>query len=463
MFLKPMKMVCIVFFLLGSLLTSCSTPDGQARKDMHDDEAALKPRNAAEVLDSVYADAYNTTDALDALEKSGIESMDAESRLVYAILLRNDGRLEESRIQLEAIIEDDAQDALAWYNLALVEHAASHETERDSALDNALKADPAFAEAWMFRGDLAISRSDWSAAEANLNHALELEPNSVESMAKLAWVLAKNERSDEALELLNRVVEQDPDYVYARVDRSRVNVVLRNYNEAERDLDVAIRIEPDVPWHYLDRARIRLRYFKDYEGAQEDLETVERLSPNNFFAMVYLAGLHDEQRRFDRAQHYYLKVAELRPDYVWSYMPLGKFAYIKGAYDEAVGWFQKAAAEDPDEFSHSLMEALSLLRSGKTTEADRVFAEVLKSYKPGETAYEVIRFCAERGSDYFAVNALNKEENETLRERLWFYMGAIYAYEANEVGAIAVNKRLAERRNRMEFDIAWAILYGTGG
>ena len=461
--MKPVVIVCIDFCLLASLWISCSTADGQARKDMLDDEVVLKPGNAAEVLDSVYSEGHDTTAALDALEKSGIETMDVESRLVYAVLLRNDGRLEESRIQLETIIEEDARTAPAWYNLALVEHAAGHEIERDSALDSALRVDPTFAEAWMFRGNLAISRSDWSAAETNLNHALKLNPDSAESLAKLAWVLAKNERVDEALGLLNRAVDNDPDYVYARVDRSRVNVVLRNYNEAERDLDVAIRLEPDVPWHYLDRARIRLRYFKDYEGAQEDLENVERLSPNNFFALVYLAGLHDERRRFDKAHHYYLKVAEFRPDYVWSYMPLGKFAYIKGAYDEAAGWFQKAAAEDPDEFSYGLMEALSLLRSGRTTEADQVFAEILRSHKPGETAYEVIRFCAERGSDYYAVNALNKEEDATLRERLWFYMGAIYAYEENEVGAVAVNKRLAERSGKMEFDIAWAMLHGTGG
>ena len=457
-------------FILTLLLSSCNTSntsgerntvmEGSVTKEKTDNVSA-EAENAAEVLESFYTVTDDSGKALAALEAAGVESMDIESRLVFAVLLRSEGRLDESRDQLESIVGEDSSGALAWYNLALVEHAAGDAPARDSALDSAIAADDTLADVYAFRGTLAIADSDWNRAEANLRKALELKPGSTESLIGMAWVMAKTERLDEALVLLDKAVELEPEFVYARVDRSRVNVALRNYNDAEDDLDFAIEKEPAVPWHYLDRARIRLRHFQDYEGALEDLNTVERLDSGNFFALVYLAGLHEEQRRFLQARDYYQRVVDMHPDYVWAFMPLGKVAWMEGEFDEAEKWFQKAAAEDPDEFSLPLMAALSMLRSGNVSEADKLFSETLRMFNRGETAYEVVRFCVERNSDYYAVNALNKESNEILRERLWFYLGAIYEFENNTIGASAVFERLAARTGEMEFDLAWAALYGV--
>jgi tetratricopeptide (TPR) repeat protein len=477
MFSHSKKVSSTAFGILALLLFSCTTTSenppqtgaGSEKAPVEGAAAAAdagdgtEAANAAAVLDPIFTDSGDNEAALAALEKAGVESMDDESRLVYAILLRTEGRMDESKKQLETLVTENPGNALAWYNLALVEHTSGNTARRDEALDSAIKADPAMVDAWAFRGNLAVSRSDWAVAEASLKTALKLEPDSVESMVGLAWVMANTERTKDALPLLNRAVEIAPRYVYARVDRSRVNVALRNYNDAESDLDAAILEEPEVPWHYLDRARIRLRHFKDYEGALEDLETVERLDPGNFFALVYLAGLHDEERRFKEAREYYLKVVKQRPDYVWAYMPLGKFAYMNGDYSESAKWYSKASAEDPQEFSFTLMTALALHRSGKNSEADKMFSEALRRYKPGETAYEVVRFCSERANDYYAVNALNKETNAILRERLWYYMGAIYTIQGHVNGARAVNERIAGRIGEMEFDLAWAALNGFGG
>ncbi len=419
--------------------------------------------NAAVVLDSLYTETGDSKEALSALEEADVDSMDDESRLVYAVLLRDQGRLDESRNELVSLLDKDSGNAEAWYNLALLEYAAGNDEARDTALDSALFADNTMADAYAFRGNLAMGNSDWDKAEANLKKALELKPDSVESLVGLAWVMAKTERLDGALPLLDKAVEIDPVFVYARVDRARVNVALRNYNDAEKDLSFAISREPDVQWHYLDRARIRLRYFQDYEGALEDLNNVERLDPDNFFAMVYLAGLHDDLRQFKLAEDYYQRVVDLRPDYIWAYMPMGKFSWMEGRFEEASKWFLKAAAEDAEDFRFPLMAGLSLLRSGNTIEADKLFSETLRRFDRGESTYEVVRFCAERNSDYYAVNALNKEQNEALGERLWFYLGAVYEYEKNKLGAAAVYTRIADRKGEMEYDLAWAALNGMEG
>jgi len=405
---------------------------------------------------------YDPDSLISDFEASGIDTLDDESRLIYSILLRNMERYEESRAQLKKLIERNQSNYMAWYNLALLEHAAGNIEMRNLAIEAAIELDDNRAELLTFRGTLAIENSNWEEAAAYLRQALEVNPDYVEALTAMAWVKAKTEHLELALTLLNRAVELDPEYIYARVDRSRINAALKNYSTAVSDLDKAIELEPDVQWHYLDRARIRLRNFLDYEGALADLETVEKLNPDNFFALVYLAGLHDEQRRFSRARAYYLRVVELRPEYFWAYMPLGKLEWMAGEYAESEKWFGRAAEKYPENYKLQLMIAMSKFRLGKTNEADRLLLRILQTLERGKTAYEVVRFCAERNSDYYAINALNRETDEALRESLWYYMGAIYEIENNDSAAIAVFERLKTRTGRMEYDLAWAALEGMG-
>lgn len=403
---------------------------------------------------------YNLDTLISDFEARGIDILDDESRLIYSVLLYNAGQYDESRIQLNKLIENNRSNSMAWYNLALLEHAVGNTEMRDFAIEVAIELDDSRAEILTFRGTLAIENSNWEEAATYLQRALEINPEYVEALDAMAWIKAKSGQLDLALTLLDKAVKLDPGYVYARVDRSRINLALRNYKNAELDLDKVIELEPDVQWHYLDRARIRLRYFLDYEGALADLENVERLDSDNFFALVYLAGLHDEQRRFSKARNYYFRVIEQRPEYFWAYMPLGKLEWMAGEYSESEKWFAKAAEQNPEDYTLQLMVAMSKFRLGKTNEADELFQQILQTLEIGKTEYEVIRFCAERKSDYYAISTLNKETDESLRERLWYYMGAIYESINNTSAAIAVYERLKMRTGKMEYDLAWAALEG---
>ncbi|MCG8454064.1 MAG: tetratricopeptide repeat protein [Spirochaetales bacterium] len=462
----------IAVLVLFSCQTVSPPPSGEQKPGVPSDETAPEtpevpeeelPQDVAGVLLNTYEDAQDTAAALAALEAANITEMSPDDRMAFAVLLRSQGRLEESREQLKMVIESQPEREDAWFSLALTEHAAQEVEARNSALNEALRLKPDMADALTMRGRLSLAEKEWEVAEVDFRKAIVADPLMVDALSGLAWALAMTDREDSALGFLNQAVALAPDYTYPLVDRSRVNVVLRNYNDAEEDLNKCIELEPDVPWHYLDRARIRLRHFRDFEGAQQDLETVERLDPNNFFAQVYLAGMHDELRHFSQSQAYYSRVIEMRPDYEWAALPLGKFAWMQGNYEEAARRFAQASDADSEEFSSVLMTALSLSRDGKRQESAALLQEMLKRLPKSTALYEVTRFCAERTSDFYAVNALNREKNEMLRERLWFYMGAVYEDEGNATGAQAVFERLASLTGTLEYDLAWAALNGMDG
>lgn len=415
---------------------------------------------AAEVIE-FYENTEDTENALDALERAGIDDMDVESRLVYAALLRTTGEPERAREVLDIVVAEDPVNAEALFGIALLEDAAGNAEARDRALDAALESLPDYADAWAYRGALETRDEDWTAAAAAYRRALEIDSGHVEALVGIAWVSAKTDKLEEARDYLNRAVEEAPDFAYVYVDRARVLAALGEYNDAEDDLTEAIALEPEVPWHYLDRARIRLRFFADHEGALSDLENVERYDPGNFFALVYLAGLHDEQRRFDLARDYYLRVVEKRDDYVWAYPPLGKLEWIAGNFEEAATWFLRGAAEDDSEFAYAVLGGLALIKAGDEDTGRGILEEELQGMRKGSSTYEVVRFTLERGSDYYAVNALNKEEDATLRDRLWFYLGVAYGLEGSIAGEKAAYTRISERIGEMEFDMAYAAVGET--
>ncbi len=402
-------------------------------------------------------------EAIEQMNGEELAKLDKEGRLVYAILLQSKGQFSESRSVLEELVNKNKSFAEAWYNLALLEHMEGNAKAREKALLKALKINPSYAEAYAFKGNLAIAESNWEEAERNLKKALKYNKENPESLAGLAWVYANTDRLKESLPLLDKAIELDPNFVYARVDRSRVNRALRNYNAAEEDLTAVIDLEPDVPWHYLDRARIRLIDFRDKDSALADLKMVEKFDPNNFFALIYMAGIYNEKRNFNKAFKYFKHAVEIRPDYIWAYKELGKLYWMKGDYAKAAKCFAKAEPEDKDDFGPILMAGLAMERSGQKSKAKKLFSEYIKRYKDTDTEYEVIRFLIEHGNDFYAINALNKEENETLREQLWFYMGAVYEMEGNMLSSQSVYDRLADRTGLMEFDMAYAAINGMDG
>lgn len=77
---------------------------------------------------------------LEALEhyqhKIGKKSDDLPSRLLFAYILRTIGRRDEAEAQYRIVIEQDASDFEAWYNLAAISAARKHKRLAKEALQN---------------------------------------------------------------------------------------------------------------------------------------------------------------------------------------------------------------------------------------------------------------------------------------------------------------------------------------
>ena len=116
---------------------------------------------------------------------------------------------------------------LGAYRLMPPQDAYRHGSE---AIHEALELDGTLGEAYSSLGYLDWQYSwDWQAAEREIRHEVDLNPNYVEGRITLVWYLAWRGRRDEALAEAQKISSLDPVYQFTSIDESGVYYHLRDY------------------------------------------------------------------------------------------------------------------------------------------------------------------------------------------------------------------------------------------
>jgi len=136
----------------------------------------------------------------------------------------------------------------------------------------ALRIDPELAEVRMARGRvLQLVDWDWAGAEAELRHAIAIDPNRSESHSSLAHVLVTTGRFEEGLSAVRRARELDPLSPMSNALEGGFFSAMNRPEAARACLDRALALEPDFWIALLVRAGLALDA-GDAAGAVADLK-----------------------------------------------------------------------------------------------------------------------------------------------------------------------------------------------
>ena len=337
--------------------------------------AALRPKSV-----------YHVTELAQFLEKSGDE--EAASG-VY-----------------DSAIAADPDNAGLHAARAAFHHLKERHGQAIDGFTMAIRLDPDYEWAYYMRGRAHDDKGDPQAALADFERAIELAPEDPENHLQRGILLVSLKKYSEAVETLSRAIEfdrtgerahtwraiayqrradhpaaladldvaleSDPSNAFLRASRGQVLAELDRHDEARAELDQATRSGPDTGYAYYRRARHRL-LFGELDGALSDVNEA-------------IAGGYDESGRSLRAEirrrkgEHQEAVRELRelvvlePDDNAYRADLGEALLFAGRPDEAMEFLRPLAAEFP--WVRNLV-ALADLKSGRTEEAERYFAEAL--------------------------------------------------------------------------------------
>lgn len=230
-------------------------------------------------------------------------------------------------------------------NLTMIRAEAARPTEHPDALD------------YIFRGraasNNASSKEKYAEALGLYQHALVLDPESVEAQSRLATVL------------LGRVLDEMTDTKAADIAR------------AEALIEHVLASSPKNPLaHYAKGQLLRIRH--QCEDAIATYEVVLASNRNAVAALSHIGRCKTYQGLLDEAialQEQAIRLSPRDPDVDAFYFRIGAARLLQSRTTEAIVWLEKARNANPKPAYHHVYLAAAYALAGETDRAVRELAE----------------------------------------------------------------------------------------
>jgi tetratricopeptide (TPR) repeat protein len=180
--------------------------------------------------------AYQQALAIDPL------SSRAQRRLGSTLGLAGQGS--EGLIVLQKALEIEPENALLWYEKALIESETGKRDQAISDLRRALQIKPDFADAQNNLGINLVQAGDTQAAETAFRAALTTNPYDAGTRANLGRLLAGRSDWKQAAFQLQKAVQLDAADANAHLAYSVVLAQMNRLPEAEKEAEAALKADP---------------------------------------------------------------------------------------------------------------------------------------------------------------------------------------------------------------------------
>lgn len=266
--------------------------------------------------------------------------------------------------------------------LGIVCTQLKHEAPALAHFENALNADPKFAEAYVGRAALHESLGRVQAAMADYRAAVDLRPDFAMAHLLLGHCLVQVGEAEAGIESYDRVlalVPGLPDALHAKGNAlrglGRHELAVSSYERALRSdanhlaslasladllaelerheaaLPLLVRLLQLQPQHVdalLLRGRVRFKCGQ-FNEAEQDFQAVLGLSPSTHGARIGLGAIHIKRRNFADAVSTFRQVLDMGGEQeVDAYLGLSQALRAMGLVDEAAPLIEQAAELAPD-------------------------------------------------------------------------------------------------------------------
>lgn len=298
--------------------------------------------------------------------------------------------------------------ALARYTQQKYPGAQSDATE-------AIRLDPAFADAWHIRGNSKAKMQDYASAIADLQKAYSINPKKPDFVIALIETKTAQKDFSGAVELADRILKSepnnavclqmrgfakeksgdkngaladyakaiaaDPRYSDARWARGELRSSLNDFDGAIQDFNESIRILNDAPvasLSYYGRGYARYKQ-GDYAKAIQDFAKADSLAnmEEQFYA-IFGEILVNQKQSVD-ALKYLEKAVSMNPNVGPTQFNLGLTQYRLGRFGAAAQAYERAAALGQTPYVSSLNAGNCLRRQGQFEEALRILNKAKSS------------------------------------------------------------------------------------
>jgi serine/threonine-protein kinase len=172
------------------------------------------------------------------------------------------------------------------------------------------------------------------------------------------WFLNKRKSEDfkRAIEYFEQAIERDPDYALAYSGLANSYTLLANYvgspkinyPKAEVATLKALEIDDKLAEAHASLAYIKMNYYFDLAGAEEEFKQSLDLNPNHGRTHHWYALCLAFMARFNEAIKEIKRAIELDPFFLGGHRDVGFIFYLERKYDQAIEAYKRAIKMDPN-------------------------------------------------------------------------------------------------------------------
>lgn len=267
-----------------------------------------------------------------------------------AIVLYEKNKYDEAMLLINEALRLDPDFVDAYYFRALIlnskgdnEGAIKEFTHLLSLLS---ECDGVHASILYKRGSLYVKKGDLEKGLADYNEAIEKHPDEPQPYYYRALVWNQKKEYDKAIADLNEALKIYPDYANVYLERGLSKYNKNDIDAAIADFDLAIKSFPEYGSAYYFKGMCRLSK-KEYDDALVDLSTAIKLNPKNAEAYAVRGDCEIEKKYFDRAIEDYTEAIKLKTGYAYAYYKRGISRANNKETESALGDFNEAIKINP--------------------------------------------------------------------------------------------------------------------
>lgn len=216
-----------------------------------------------------------------------------------------------------------------------------------------------------------------------------LQPESPEAMTKLGAGLLASGEVLRGLEHVEAALKLDPSYEQAGLVLVATLIKKKDFDAAIKVVDEFEQQNPDSPVHHLLRGQVYMAT-KRLNDAKTEYENALDMIPGDPEVSQSLAFLAIQNKDFDLARSYYLKVIDSHPDHLLTMLRLAALADIRRDPEEMVEQLEQTINAHPKELQPRAMLARYYLTQGKPEQVPILIGELDSSLKNQSDALNVV-------------------------------------------------------------------------
>ncbi|HEX8181636.1 MAG TPA: tetratricopeptide repeat protein [Pyrinomonadaceae bacterium] len=367
----------LLFILLSLLLAlasvACSNPEKAKAEHLRRGEQYLKDKKYAEAA-LEFRNALQLDERLTAAHWGLAQAFEGQENFLPAI--------QELRRTLE-LDPNQSDAAIRLGNYYIVAYQGNREAnkqlkdEAQKLADGVLQHDPNHVEAHILRATILYTDGKRAESLAELKHAVELNPQRIESLMSLARFYMQEHDAANAELTFQRALSVNDRSGLAHVQYGYFHVQQNDLAGAEAEFRKAIEVEPTNR-----EARITLARFylgnKQQDKAEQVFKDLAELDKDRPEGRSVLADFYATIGRYDDAIRVYQEIITRAPDYTQARYRLGEIMLQRGDVRGAEQQAQEVLSKNANDINARKLSARVNLQKGDAKKAVDDLAQVLK-------------------------------------------------------------------------------------